>query len=114
MKRAGQSSLPGVKTDVAGDASERAGVASRPRPTNSEGQLDRANELARAREDGEREQTIATFCECAAIALRHGPAPMGEGYSAHDVYIDIMAELHRRYGKDDPRVVHHETMRGLR
>lgn len=61
-------------------------------------QLDKANALAHAREAGEREGIIKTFCECAAIA--HNPN-------------DILAELRRRYGADDSRVRYHMRLRGL-
>ena len=76
-------------------------------------QLDRANALARARDEGEREGVIAAMAECAAIAYRIGPHSMGEGYSAHEVGDAIVLELRRRYGADDPRVVHHCRMRGV-
>ncbi len=99
--------LPGVTAQAStSDASERVGIAGRARTPDTAGQLERANALAHAREDGEREATIATFCECAAIATSsHGEINVtGER---------ILAELHRRFGADDPRVLHHKRLRGL-
>ena len=77
--------------------------------TMHQSQVDRANTLARAREEGEREGAIATFCECAAIAkgLSYSPS-----YSPYDVREDILAELRRRF-QNDARVAHHMKIRGL-
>lgn len=80
-------------------------------------QVDRANALARAREEGEREATISTMAECAAIVLHGIERDEGRGRkstsSSPAISQDTIAELRRRFGANDPRVVHHLRQRGL-
>jgi ABC-type microcin C transport system permease subunit YejB len=67
--------------------------------------------LMRAREEGEREGRIAGMAEAAQIAH---DVLFGDHYAgASGARQAIVAELRRRFGVDDPRVLHHLRMRGL-
>lgn len=82
-------------------------------------QLDRANALARARDDGEREGTIAAMAECIGAArylARESVGTLDEYACAaiNGLGDALLRELERRYGASDPRVLHHLRLRGLR
>lgn len=71
-------------------------------------QLDRANALARAREEGEREATIRTMAECIAQAEELSDCFDTE----RGIVYALRLELHRRFPNDE-RVRYHLKMRGL-
>lgn len=71
-------------------------------------QVDRANALARAREEGDKEATIRTMCECIAQAEDLSDCFDTERGIVHALQL----ELHRRF-PGDPRVTHHLASRGL-
>lgn len=76
-------------------------------------QLDRANALARAREEGEREGLIRGYAECIAKAYEvHEGGGDGDGSLAATAAREMLDELHRRY-PDDARVAYHLHIRGL-
>jgi hypothetical protein len=86
--------------------------------------------LARDRQEAERECTIAGMAEAAAVAHAQactiGARADGQDkkslaatiehsatLGAATVTAQILTELRRRYGADDPRVLHHLKLRGL-
>lgn len=68
----------------------------------------------RAAEEGEREGHIAGMAEAAAMCSAAGDVVGGSFLDgANDCRDDILTELRRRYGADNPRVLHHLKLRGL-
>lgn len=70
--------------------------------------------VMRAREDGEREGHIAGLVEAAAMAQAYDAEVKGSDHHPVVTLRDrILAELRRRFGATDPRVLHHLRTRGL-
>lgn len=82
-------------------------------------QIERANRLAREREEGERDGHIAGMCEAAAMALARATADRTEdntqwACATERLADEYLVELRRRYGSlEHERVRHHMRLRGL-
>lgn len=76
-------------------------------------QIERIAALTRARDEGDREATIRTFCECAAMVMLYESPKDPRAPEVPTESERILAELRRRFGANDPRVLHHLQARGL-
>lgn len=76
-------------------------------------QIERVAALARARDEGDREATIRTFCECAAMVMLYEAPKDPRAPEVPTESERLLAELRRRFGANDPRVLHHLQARGL-